>query len=335
MANADWRAEPLTELTIATCGLGAISAAAYLRSDAWTGSPRFLLCDDRAMRGSCSAWLTTGHATIFPGVLRPTLFAHQPDQRCADAIQNGECRPTMRKRCGSAPGVTKGLPHERSIPTPSGRFGCARSSFGFSSSGANATCLSTLRSGKLIAVTRRTLKFTFATPVISRWTRLQMKSPLLTNCEVIAIAGSARTAGKTRRAARTDRDPDAVPRRQENGSGALQPGLGAGHSRGELRRARDRWTSQRARCSGTAFARRARGQRLGGRRSRCVPRREAAREEVRDPRSENACGEQHTDDHEGNGRHPLRQLRVEQLARAIADENRERCHRPQGQARCQ
>ena len=54
-----------------------------------------------------------------------------------------------------------------------------------------------------------------------------------------------------------------------------------------------------------------------------------------DPRSENAYGEQHTDDHEGNRRHPLRQLRVEQLARAIADEDRERGHRPQRQARCQ
>src|ERR1700680_3226706 len=39
------------------------------------------------------------------------------------------------------------------------------------------TSRSTSRSRKPIAGTCRTLKFTFSTPVISHWTRLQMRSP--------------------------------------------------------------------------------------------------------------------------------------------------------------
>jgi pimeloyl-ACP methyl ester carboxylesterase len=54
-------------------------------------------------------------------------------------------------------------------PTPSGRLGCVRRSLGFSSSGANTTCLSSFRNRRPIAGMYRTLKFMFSTPVISHW----------------------------------------------------------------------------------------------------------------------------------------------------------------------
>src|SRR6266566_4284073 len=64
-----------------------------------------------------------------------------------------------------------------SIPTRSGRPGCARRNLAFSSFGANTTCLSSCQNRRPIVATCRTLKFTFSRPVISHWTRLQMRSP--------------------------------------------------------------------------------------------------------------------------------------------------------------
>ena len=133
------------------------------------------------MRGSCSAWLTTGHAKIFPGVLRPRLFAHQSDQRFADAIQRRDRRRGAWRRNDLA----------------------------------------------------------FDQPWGDR-----------------DRSGSARTAGKTRRAARAARDLDAAPRRQENRSDTVQPGLGAGHNRGASRRT-SIWRAASRSCSRRGFSIRA------------------------------------------------------------------------------
>ena len=91
---------------------------------------------------------------------------------------------------------------------------------------------------------------------------------VLTNREVIAIDQDPLGRPGRRVVQRGPRRGlDAAPRRQENRRGALQPGRGACRHRGELRRARDRRTSQRDRRLGTAFARRAGKKRLGERRT--------------------------------------------------------------------
>ena len=79
-------------------------------------------------------------------------------------------RPTFKATCSTTT--------ERMwTPTRNGKRGCARSSRACWSSGASMISRSISRSQKRIAGTCRMLKFTSSTPVISHWTRLQMRSP--------------------------------------------------------------------------------------------------------------------------------------------------------------